>query len=51
MNFAGNFNEPVSESNMTAGKREMENIDSSMEEPNDSVKKLKSSYGVGLFYR
>lgn len=47
MNFGGNFNEPMSESNMKPGKREMENIDSSLEQRNDAVKKLKSSYGVG----
>lgn len=51
MNFPGNFNESMPESNKTPGKRDMENVDSSVEQPNDPAKKLKSSYGVGIFSR
>lgn len=45
MNFAGNFNDSMPESQMTPGKREVgNNVDPVMKQSNDSVKKLKSSY-------
>ena len=52
MNFAGNFNDSITESQMTPGKREVgNNVDPVMKQSNDSVKKLKSSYRVGLLFR
>ena len=50
MNFSGNFNESLPESNKAPGKRDM-GTTSSVEQPNDPAKKLKSSYGVGIFSR
>ena len=51
MNFPGSFNQSMPESNKTPGKRDMGNVDSSVEQPNDPAKKLKSSYRVGIFSR